>query len=154
LILYIYRQYDSLDQIFYMYIVQSACSSNSPYTTRMFFYGICYSTSYVLQIYCSAFLLHLHFREHFHISTPPHSCLFNARVRSFSRPEKLWLKIHTGSSGTVYSYWVEKALLFPNWSSFSRQTPSPYVSKFRGFLAVCLYPFALKQTWHFFSLIV
>ncbi len=40
-------------------------------------------------------------------------------VRSFSRPEKLWLKIHTGSSGTVYSYWVEKALLFPNWSSFS-----------------------------------
>jgi hypothetical protein len=55
------------------------------------------------------------------------------RVRSFSRPEKLWLKIHTGSSGTVYSYWVEKALLFPNWSSFSRQTPSPYVSNFRRF---------------------
>ncbi len=53
--------------------------------------------------------------------------------RSFSRPEKLWLKIYTGSSGTVYSYWVEKALLFPNWSSFSRQMPSPYVSNFCGF---------------------
>ncbi len=36
------------------------------------------------------------------------------RVRSFSRPEKLPLKIHTSSSGTVYSYWVEKALLFSN----------------------------------------
>jgi hypothetical protein len=57
----------------------------------------------------------------------------NTWVRSFSRPEKLPLKIHTGSSGTVYSYWVEKALLFPNWSSFSRQTPSPYVLNFRGF---------------------
>jgi hypothetical protein len=44
----------------------------------------------------------------------------NTLVRSFSRPEKLLLKIHTGSSGTIYSYWVEKALLFPNWSSFSR----------------------------------
>ncbi len=54
-------------------------------------------------------------------------------VRSFSRPEKLPLKIHTGSSGTVYSYWVEKALLFPNWSSFSRQMPSPYVSNSCGF---------------------
>jgi hypothetical protein len=43
------------------------------------FFTVCYSTSYVLQIYCSAFLLHLHFREHFHISTPPHSCLYNAR---------------------------------------------------------------------------
>ncbi len=42
------------------------------------------------------------------------------RVRSFSRLEKLPLKIHTGSSGTIYSYWVEKALLFANWSSFSR----------------------------------
>ncbi len=49
---------------------------------------------------------------------------------SFSRPEKLPLKIHTGSSGTIYSYWVEKALLFPNWSSFSRQLPSAYVSNF------------------------
>jgi len=57
----------------------------------------------------------------------------NPWVRSFSRPEKLWLKIHTGSSGTVYSYWVEKARLFPNWSSFSRQMPSPYVSNFRRF---------------------
>ncbi len=28
---------------------------------------------------------------------------------------------------------MEKALLFPNLSSFSRQTPSPYVSDFRGF---------------------
>ncbi len=28
---------------------------------------------------------------------------------------------------------MEKALLFPNWSSFSRQTPSPYVLNFRGF---------------------
>jgi hypothetical protein len=61
----------------------------------------------------------------------------NARVRSFSQPEKLPLKIHTGSSGTVYSYWVEKALLFPNWSSFSRQTPSPYVSGFRRFSLNC-----------------
>ncbi len=59
-------------------------------------------------------------------------CLF-AWVRSFSRPEKLWLKIHTGSSRTVYSYWVEKARLFPNWSSFSRQMPSPYVSNSCGF---------------------
>ncbi len=55
------------------------------------------------------------------------------RVRSFSRPEKLPLKIHTGSSGTIYSYWVEKALLFPNWSSFSRHMPSPYVSNSCGF---------------------
>jgi hypothetical protein len=55
------------------------------------------------------------------------------RVRSFSRPEKLRLKIHTGSSGTFYSYWVEKALLFANWSSFSRQMPSPYVSNSCGF---------------------
>jgi hypothetical protein len=55
------------------------------------------------------------------------------RVRSFSRPEKLPLKIHTGSSGAIYSYWVEKALLFPNWSSFSRHMPSPYVSNFRRF---------------------
>jgi hypothetical protein len=59
--------------------------------------------------------------------------LLKTWVRSFSRPEKLWLKIHTGSSGTVYSYWVEKARLFPNWSSFSRQMPSPYVFNFRGF---------------------
>jgi hypothetical protein len=36
------------------------------------------------------------------------------QVRSFSRSEKLWLKIHTGSSRTVYSNWVEKALLFPS----------------------------------------
>jgi hypothetical protein len=28
---------------------------------------------------------------------------------------------------------VEKALLFPNWSSFSRQTPSPHVSNSCGF---------------------
>ncbi len=54
-------------------------------------------------------------------------------VRSFSRPEKLPLKIHTGSSGTFYSYWVEKALLFANWSSFSRKMPSPYVSNSCGF---------------------
>ena len=54
-------------------------------------------------------------------------------VRSFSRPEKLPVIIHTGSSGTIYSYWVEKALLFANWSSFSRQMPSPYVSNFRRF---------------------
>ncbi len=54
-------------------------------------------------------------------------------VRSFSRPEKLPLKIHTGSSGTIYSYWVEKALLFANWSSFSRQMQSPYVSNSCGF---------------------
>jgi hypothetical protein len=47
------------------------------------------------------------------------------------------LKIHTGSSRAIYSYWVEKALLFPNWSSFSRQLPSPYVSNFRRF---SLYP--------------
>ena len=78
----------------------------------------------------------------------------DARVRSFSPPEQPRLKIHTGLSGTVQSYWVEKALLFPNWSSFSRQMPSRYVSKFRGFLAVCLYPFALKQTRLFISLIV
>jgi len=37
----------------------------------------------------------------------------------FSRPEKLPLKIQTDSSGTFYSNWVEKALLFANWSSFS-----------------------------------
>ncbi len=54
-------------------------------------------------------------------------------IRSFSQPEKLWLKIHTGSSRTVYSYWVEKALLFPNWSSFSRQLTIPYVSSFCRF---------------------
>jgi hypothetical protein len=53
------------------------------------------------------------------------------RVRSFSRPEKLPLKIHTDSSGTFYSYWVEKALLFPIWSSFSRHMLSRYM-----FLAV------------------
>ncbi len=63
----------------------------------------------------------------------------NIRVRSFSRPEKLWLKIHTGSSGTVYSYWVEsggKALLFSNWSfeeKVGHFLPSPYVFNFRGF---------------------
>jgi hypothetical protein len=28
---------------------------------------------------------------------------------------------------------VEKALLFPNWSSFSRHMPSPYVSNSGGF---------------------
>jgi hypothetical protein len=55
-------------------------------------------------------------------------CFEKTWVRSFSLPEKLPLKIHTGSSGTVYSYWVEKALPFSNWSSFSRQMPSPYVS--------------------------
>jgi hypothetical protein len=62
-----------------------------------------------------------------------HAGLEKTRVRSFSRPEKLPLKIHTGSSRAIYSYWVEKALLFPNWSSFSRQLPSPYVSNFRRF---------------------
>ncbi len=28
---------------------------------------------------------------------------------------------------------MEKALIFPNWSSFSRQMPSPYVSNSCGF---------------------
>ncbi len=39
------------------------------------FSTVCHSViaSYVLQTYCSAFLLNLHFREHFLISTPPHS---------------------------------------------------------------------------------
>jgi len=60
----------------------------------------------------------------------PSSPELGDRVRSFSRPEKLPLKIHTGSSGDIYSYWVGKALLFPNWSSFSRQTPRPYVFNF------------------------
>ena len=63
----------------------------------------------------------------------PFNYFFYNGVRSFSRPEKLWLKIQTGLSGTVYLYWVEKALLFPNWSSFSRQMPSPYVSNSCGF---------------------
>jgi hypothetical protein len=52
------------------------------------------------------------------------------RVHSFSRPEKLPLKIHKGSSRTFYLYWVEKALLFPNWSSFCRHMPSPSLANF------------------------
>jgi hypothetical protein len=59
--------------------------------------------------------------------------LFVTEIRSFSRPEKLPLKFHTGSSRAIYSYWVEKALLFSNWSSCSRQMPNPYVSKSCGF---------------------
>ncbi len=39
-----------------------------------------------------------------YLATPPRTKTW---VRSFSWPEKLPLKIHTGSSGTVYSYWVE-----------------------------------------------
>ncbi len=54
-------------------------------------------------------------------------------VHSFSRSQKLLLKVHTDSSRTFYSYWVEKALLFSNWSSYSRQIPSPYDSNFRRF---------------------
>ena len=38
-----------------------------------------------------------------------------------------------GLERTIYSWWVEKALLFANWSSFSRQMPSPYVSNSCGF---------------------
>jgi hypothetical protein len=113
LILYIYRQYDSLGQIFYMYSQHAAVTVP---THLVRFSTVCYSTSYVLQIYCSAFNLHLHFREHFRISTPPHSCLYNAR-RLHSTYVPVWPHLYNLRKDLLYISHLFLRLRLPLWPS-------------------------------------